>query len=48
MASVGSDITMDVNPPKSLYIMVRVRQDYGEIETPAGEVGGNKSMHFEH
>ena len=38
MASVGSDITIDINPPKSLYTMVRVRQDYGEIETPDGEV----------
>ena len=40
MASVGSDITIDINPQKSLYIMVRVRQDYGEIETPDGEVKG--------
>jgi GINS complex subunit 1 len=38
MASVGTDLTTDITPPKSLYIMVRVRQDYGDLETDNGEV----------
>lgn len=38
MGSVGTDITVDLAPPKALYIDVRVKQDYGEIETPDGEV----------
>lgn len=38
MSSVGTDMTLDLSPPKSLYIDVRVKQDYGEIETPDGQV----------
>jgi len=38
MRSVGSDLTSDMVPPKSLYIDVRVLQDHGEIETADGEV----------
>merc|ERR1712083_191073 len=38
MRSVGTDLTTDNAPPKSLYIEVRVRQDHGEIETADGEV----------
>jgi hypothetical protein len=38
MKSVGADITTDLCPPKSLFIEVRVKQDYGELETPDGDV----------
>ena len=38
MGSVGTDMTIDLSPPKALYIDVRVKQDYGELETPDGEV----------
>ena len=38
MRAVGTDITADNVPPKSLYIEVRVKQDHGEIETADGEV----------
>ena len=38
MRSVGTDLTTDMAPPKSLYVEVRVRQDHGEIETPEGEL----------
>eukprot|EP00088_Acartia_fossae_P058626 TRINITY_DN6884_c0_g1_i1.p1 TRINITY_DN6884_c0_g1~~TRINITY_DN6884_c0_g1_i1.p1 ORF type:complete len:187 (+),score=13.14 TRINITY_DN6884_c0_g1_i1:45-605(+) len=37
MGSVGTDMTVDLTPPKSLYIDVRVKQDYGELETPDGQ-----------
>jgi hypothetical protein len=38
MKSVGTDLTSDLCPPKSLFIEVRVKQDYGELETPDGDV----------
>jgi len=38
MRAVGTDLTNDNAPPKSLYIEVRVKQDHGEIETADGEV----------
>ena len=38
MRSVGTDLTTDFAPPKSLYVEVRVLQDHGEIETAEGEV----------
>jgi len=38
MASVGTDLTTNLAPPKSLYVDVRVKKDYGEIEMPDGEV----------
>jgi len=38
MSSVGTDITTDLSPPRSLYVDVRVIQDYGELELPDGEV----------
>ena len=38
MRSVGTDLTTDVAPPKSLYIEVRVLQDHGELETAEGEI----------
>jgi len=38
MGSVGTDMTIDLSPPKALYIDVRVKQDYGELETPDGEI----------
>lgn len=38
MKSVGTDITTDLCPPKSLFIEVRVKQDYGELETPDGDI----------
>ena len=38
MRNVGTDLTNDLAPPKALYIEVRVLQDYGELETPDGEV----------
>ena len=38
MRSVGTDLTTDFAPPKSLYVEVRVLQDHGEIETAEGKV----------
>jgi len=36
--SGGLDLTQDKNPPKSLYVLVRCLQDYGEIELDDGTV----------
>jgi len=38
MASVNTDLTQGLAPPKSLYVDVRVKQDYGELETPDGQI----------
>eukprot|EP00088_Acartia_fossae_P054641 TRINITY_DN6297_c0_g2_i2.p1 TRINITY_DN6297_c0_g2~~TRINITY_DN6297_c0_g2_i2.p1 ORF type:complete len:198 (+),score=21.01 TRINITY_DN6297_c0_g2_i2:32-595(+) len=38
MSSVGTDITEDLSPPRNLYVDVRVKQDYGELELPDGQV----------
>jgi len=38
MASIDTDITEDLAPPRSLYVDVRVKQDYGELELPDGDV----------
>eukprot|EP00002_Diphylleia_rotans_P002191 TRINITY_DN11363_c0_g1_i1.p1 TRINITY_DN11363_c0_g1~~TRINITY_DN11363_c0_g1_i1.p1 ORF type:complete len:192 (+),score=38.03 TRINITY_DN11363_c0_g1_i1:113-688(+) len=38
MVSIGVDLTMHTNPPKDLYIEVRVLKDYGEIMTDNGSV----------
>ena len=38
LPSVGTDLTSDMTPPKSLYIEVRCLQDHGELETPDGDV----------
>ena len=34
----GMDLTIDQDPPKSLYIEVRCVQDHGELETDDGTV----------
>lgn len=34
----GLDLTQDKKPPKSLYVLVRCLQDYGEIELDDGTV----------
>ena len=38
MRAIGTDLTADMAPPKSLYVEVRVREDHGEVETADGEV----------
>lgn len=38
MRSVNVDLTSDMLPPKSLFIQVRVKKDYGEMETDDGEI----------
>lgn len=38
MRAVGTDLTSEMAPPKSLYVEVRVREDHGEVETADGEV----------
>ena len=38
MRRVGTDLTTDISPPKSLYIEVRVLEDHGELETADGEI----------
>ena len=38
MRRVGTDLTTDISPPKSLYIEVRVLEDHGELETGDGEI----------
>ena len=38
MRAIGTDLTSDMAPPKSLYVEVRVREDHGEVETADGEV----------
>ena len=38
MRAVGTDLTADMSPPKSLYIEVRVVEDHGEIETNDGDI----------
>jgi len=38
MRSVGTDLTTDIAPPKSLYIEVRVLEDHGELETADGDI----------
>ena len=38
MRAVGTDLTSDMYPPKSLYVEVRVKEDHGEVETADGEV----------
>lgn len=35
---VGVDLMTDQQPPKSLFIVVRCLQDYGELETDDGDV----------
>ena len=34
----GIDLTTDQSPPKSLYVLVQVLQDYGELETDDGSI----------
>ena len=34
----GVDLMSDLQPPRSLYIEVRCKQDYGELETDDGEL----------
>jgi len=36
--NTGLDLTLDFEPPKSLMITVKVAQEYGELETPAGDI----------
>ncbi|KAF2355754.1 GINS subunit domain A [Trinorchestia longiramus] len=45
---VGLDLTLDLKPPKSLFIEVRCLQDYGEFELDEGEVVllSKDSTHF--
>ena len=38
MRAIGTDLTSDMDPPKSLYVEVRVMEDHGEVETADGEV----------
>ena len=38
MRSVGVDLMTDQRPPKSYYIEVRVKSDYGEMETDDGDI----------
>ncbi|XP_018016282.1 DNA replication complex GINS protein PSF1-like isoform X2 [Hyalella azteca] len=44
----GLDLTVDLKPPKNLYIEVRCLQDYGEFELEEGEVVllSKDSTHF--
>jgi GINS complex subunit 1 len=36
MKAVGLDLTSDLQPPKHLYVMVRVKQNLGEVALASG------------
>ena len=45
LSSLGNfDLTIDMAPPKELFIEVRIKEDYGEVELPeSGKVNLKKN-----